>query len=102
MNEGELGQEKTIRFTHLFTRTQHVIFNILASWKEIKANKPKNNMPPQQFNVGFGLLLYVTVNSYGHVGMVSTPNHTFFLGKLEQAVDQCLVHILPLVTDNPS
>ena len=34
----------------------------------------------------FGLLLYVTVNSYGHVGTVSSSNHTFFLGKLEQAV----------------
>ena len=28
------------------------------------------------------------VNSYGHCGMVSSPNHTFFLGKLEQAVNQ--------------
>ena len=28
------------------------------------------------------------VNSYGHCGMVSSPNHTFFLGKLEQAVYQ--------------
>ena len=25
----------------------------------------------------FGLLSYVAVNSYGHVGMVSSPNHTF-------------------------
>ena len=28
------------------------------------------------------------VNSYGHGGKVSSPNHTFFLGKLEQAVNQ--------------
>ena len=28
------------------------------------------------------------VNSYGHCGMVSSPNHTYFLGKLEQAVNQ--------------
>ena len=27
----------------------------------------------------FGLILYVPVNSYGHVGTVSSPNHTFFL-----------------------
>ena len=40
------------------------------------------------------------VNSYGHGGTVSSPNHTFFLGKLEQAVNQCFVHILLLVTDN--
>ena len=30
-----------------------------------------------------GVLLNVAVNSYGHVGMVSLPNHTFFLGKLD-------------------
>ena len=40
------------------------------------------------------------VNSYGHGGTVSSPNHTYFLGKLEQAVNQYLVHILSLVTDN--
>ena len=40
------------------------------------------------------------VNSYGHCGTVSSPNHTFFLGKLEQAVNQYFVHILSLVTDN--
>ena len=40
------------------------------------------------------------VNIYGHGGMVSSPNHTFFLGKLEQAVYQYFVHILSLVTDN--
>ena len=32
----------------------------------------------------FGLLLYIPVNSYGHVRMVSSPNHIFFLGKLGQ------------------
>ena len=31
----------------------------------------------------FGLMLNVTVNGYGHVGMVSPPNHTFLLGKLD-------------------
>ena len=40
------------------------------------------------------------VNSYGHGGKVSSPNHTFFMGKLEQAVYQFFVHILLLVTDN--
>ena len=40
------------------------------------------------------------VNSYGHGGTVSSPNHTFFLGKLEQAVNQYFMHILLLVTDN--
>ena len=28
------------------------------------------------------------VNSYGHGGTVSSPNNTFFMGKLEQAVNQ--------------
>ena len=40
------------------------------------------------------------VNSYGHGGTVSSPNHTFFLGKLEHAVNQFFVHKLSLVTDN--
>ena len=40
------------------------------------------------------------VNSYGHGGTVSSPNHNFFLDKLEQAVNQYFVHILSLVTDN--
>ena len=48
----------------------------------------------------FGLLLYIPGNSYGHVGTVSSPNHTFFLGKLEQAVNQYFLLILSLVTDN--
>ena len=37
------------------------------------------------------------VNSYGHGGTVSLPH--FFLGKLEQAINQYFVHILSLVTD---
>ena len=31
----------------------------------------------------FGLILYIPVNSYGHVRMISSPNHTFFLSKLD-------------------
>ena len=46
------------------------------------------------------LLLNVPVYSCGHVGKVSSPNHTFSLGKLEQVVNQFFVHILLLVTDN--
>ena len=30
----------------------------------------------------FGLMLYIPVNSYGHVRTVSSPNHTFFLASL--------------------
>ena len=36
-----------------------------------------------------GLLLYIPANSYGHVGI---PH--FFLGKLEQVVNQYFVHII--------
>ena len=46
------------------------------------------------------MLFYIPENSYGHVGTVSSLNHTFFLGKLEQAVNQYIVHILSRVTDN--
>ena len=31
----------------------------------------------QNFWGGFGMLLYVPGNSNGHVGTVSSPNHTF-------------------------
>ena len=48
----------------------------------------------------FGLVLYISCNSYGHVGMVSSLTKLFFLSKLEQAVNQYFVHILSLVTDN--
>ena len=48
----------------------------------------------------FVLLLYF-VNSYGHDWTVSSPIKLhFFLGKLEQAVNQYSVHILSLITDN--
>ena len=47
--------------------------------------------------IWFGLLLYVPVNSYGHVGIVSSSNHTIFLGKLEQAINKYCVHILRLL-----
>ena len=30
-----------------------------------------------------GWILYASVNSYCHVWTVSSPNHTFFLGKLD-------------------
>ena len=45
--------------------------------------------------------LNASVNSYGHVGMVSSPYHTFLLGKFDYAVNQYFVHILSLVSDKP-
>ena len=50
--------------------------------------------------VWFGLLLYVPGNSSGHVGTVISPNNTFYLGKLEQAVNLYFVYLFSLVTDN--
>ena len=54
------------------------------------------------YKVLFVLILCLSVNSIGHVEMVSSTNHTFFLGKLDQAINKYSVHILSLVTDNPS
>ena len=34
-------------------------------------------------HVWFGLILYVPVNSYGHVGTVNSPNHTIIMGMLD-------------------
>ena len=48
---------------------------------------------------GFGLFLYVSVNSYGHVGANRSPN-TFFPGQVDQMVNQYFVQILLIVTDN--
>ena len=39
-------------------------------------------------------------NSYGRVEKVSSPDYTFFLGKLAKVVNQYFVHILLHVTDN--
>ena len=48
----------------------------------------------------FGLVLYAPVNSYGHVGMVSSPNHTFYSwASLTKRLTSTL-YILSLVTDN--
>ena len=41
-----------------------------------------------------GLMLNTPVNSYGHVGMVKSLNHPYFLGKLEKAGNQYLVGII--------
>ena len=50
----------------------------------------------------FGLMFYIPLNSYGHFEMVSSHNLIFFLGKVDYAVNQYFLHILSLVTDNPS
>ena len=57
-------------------------------------------IPNANFFGFFGLMLYVLVTSYGHIRTVSSSNHTTFLDKLDQALNQYLVHILLLVTDH--
>ena len=47
-----------------------------------------------------GLILYVSINSFGYVGMVRSPNHIVFLGKLDWAVNQSFLHILSLLLDH--
>ena len=46
----------------------------------------------------FGLVVYVPVNSYGHVGTVSSPNLTFLPSLTKQLTST--LYILLLVTDN--
>ena len=59
-----------------------------------------NNFDPDQAQrFVFDLILYVSVNSYGHDEAVSLHTY-FFLSKLDEAVNQYFVHILSLVTDN--
>ena len=71
--------------------------------KSKKHEKHKSQLPPiNSLHAGLFSCFTSQVNSYGHGGTVSSPNHTFFLGKLEQAVNQYFVHILSLVTDNDS
>ena len=63
----------------------------------IAGRKLKLSMPFFEQGFGFfGLMLNIPVNSYSHVRMVSSPNHTFYLGKLDQVVNQYFVHIFRL------
>ena len=45
-----------------------------------------NEHSDQKLDLLFVLRFYISVNSYGHVGRVSSPNHTFFLCKLDEPV----------------
>ena len=46
-----------------------------------------------------GLILNVSVNNYGHVETVSSPNHTFSCASLTQRLTSYFVHTLSLFTD---
>ena len=58
-------------------------------WYQIFKKKKKMrfriNERHRCFGFSFKLILYcyASVNSYGHIGIVISPNHTFFLGKLD-------------------
>ena len=47
----------------------------------------------------FGLILYISVNSYGHVEMVSSDNHTFSWASLTKRLTSTSCTLL-LVADN--
>ena len=81
-----------------FVKGKRVISLVWWPCWNLTSDKPILELNPDTGFVWFCLVLYV--NNYGHVGMVSSPNHTFFLGKLVYAVNQYFVHILSLVTDN--
>ena len=64
-----------------------------------KRHTCSDNAPISPHNVLFVVLLYVPVNSWSwRDGQFTYPH--FFLGKLEQAVNQYFVHILSIITDN--
>ena len=73
--------------------------NTASRMESTGARKFLNHLRGTHSNWVF-VALHSKVNSYGHGGTVSSLNHTFFMGKLEQAVNQYFVHILLLVTDN--
>ena len=43
----------------------------------------KNSLLDIEYYNLFGLRFYISVNSYDNVETVISPNHTFFLGKLD-------------------
>ena len=61
---------------------------LILFWKHCRSRSPATWLgstlfPTLNIHFWFGLMFYVPVNSYGHVGTVSSRRHTFFLGKLD-------------------
>ena len=72
--------------------TQVVMFVVsIGQWICFKYGYVSSKHTPVGWLVG---CFTSQVNSYGHVRTVGSPNHTFFLTKLVQAVNQYFVHIL--------
>ena len=82
--------------TSLKLNFQQKKVNLIAGLKTVHCKHQKTWM----VFVWFDLVRKVPLNSYGHVGTVISPNHTFFIGKHNLAVNQYFVHILWLVTDH--
>ena len=51
----------------------------LPTANQVHRNSQSEQQGPQTWDLAiiFCMILYVPVNSYGHVGTVSSPNHTF-------------------------
>ena len=62
--------------------------NGLTTASTSSASRPAVPGTPKHNFVCLFVCFTSQVNSYGHCGTVSSPNHSFFLGKLEQAVNQ--------------
>ena len=76
---------------HAFVEIDHEIFSsviliLLLIQEGLLSNTSKSTCSEYGLTAWsiclFGLLLNIPVNSYDHVRMVSSPNHTFCLGKL--------------------
>ena len=64
--------------TDLQGRLDEISTKMDKSTKELQREQVKNKNVSKHTQVIclFGLMLYVPVNSYGHIGTVSSPNHT--------------------------
>ena len=96
LNVCQAFQSKSLSDRKAFVRAT-VVCKVIC---QVDADKERNVLFVQSFLFCFVCCFMSQVNSYGHGGTVSSPNHTFFLGKLEQAVNQYFEHIHSLVTDN--
>ena len=102
--QGSHRLEKYLNIQNCLEKSLKIKFALKSTWKTLKGLEKSLNFYHLQeeicWLVGWFCCFTSQVNSYGHCGTVSSPNHTFFLGRLEQAVNQLFVHILSLVTDN--